>query len=234
MTLRTKTLIIIGVTLAGFLVALYSVSRIVLLGSFAKLEEQDARRNVDRVRSALADELATLDHICRDSATWDKTYAFIQNGDPEFIKSDIGYGRFSTLAQRRQNLLLYIGCLRPDCIRRGLRPDGSERNAYPRGITRVPPSWWNPASAHESGKWCGRDRSASRRADAGVFPAHLDYARARSYPRLAAHGPLPGLGRSCESQREDTSGARRASVPGSSVAPPIPHRCCLLCPMMGQ
>jgi PAS domain S-box-containing protein len=108
MTLRTKTLMIIGMTLAGFMGALYIVSRMVILGGFAKLEEQDARRNVDRVRSALADDLATMDRICRDSATWDKTYAFIENGDPEFIRSDIGFGRFSTLAQRRQNLLLYV------------------------------------------------------------------------------------------------------------------------------
>jgi len=108
MTLRTKTLIIIGMALAGFLGTLYIVSRIVILRSFAKLEQQDARRNVDRVRSALADELATMDHLCRDSATWDKAYAFIEDGDPQFIRSDIGYGRFSTLAQRRQNLLLYI------------------------------------------------------------------------------------------------------------------------------
>ncbi|MGD0223779.1 MAG: CHASE4 domain-containing protein [Terriglobia bacterium] len=106
-TLRTRTLMIIGMTLAGFVGALYIVSRIVLLGSFAKLEEQDVRRNVDRVRSSLDDELATLDHICRDSATWDKTCAFIEDGNPEFIRSDIGYGRFSTLAERRLNFLLY-------------------------------------------------------------------------------------------------------------------------------
>ncbi len=108
MTLRVKTLIIIGAMLAGSLGALYIVSRIVLLGSFAKLEEQETRRNVDRVRSALADELSTLDHLCRDSATWDKAYAFIENGDPDFIRSDVGYGRFSTLSQRGQTLLLYI------------------------------------------------------------------------------------------------------------------------------
>ena len=134
MTLRTKTLIIIGVTLAGFLVALYSVSRIVLLGSFAKLEEQDARRNVDRVRSALADELATLDHICRDSATWDKTYAFIQNGDPEFIKSDVGYGRFSTLAQRRQNLLLYIGASGQIVFGEGFDLTAQKETPIPEGL----------------------------------------------------------------------------------------------------
>src|SRR5579872_2470068 len=108
MSLRKKTLIIITATLAGLLGALYLVSRTVLLGSFARLEEQDTRRNVDLVLSALTDDLAALDRNCRDSATWDKTYAFIESGSPEFIKSDIGYGHFSNLAQRRLNLLLYV------------------------------------------------------------------------------------------------------------------------------
>jgi len=47
MTLRKKTLIMIGVTLVGLIVILYAISQIILLGSFAKLEEQNTRRNVD-------------------------------------------------------------------------------------------------------------------------------------------------------------------------------------------
>jgi PAS domain S-box-containing protein len=96
------------VTLAGFLVALYIVSRMVLLGSYARLEEQDAKRNVDRVRSALADELSTLNNLCKDSATWDQAYAFMENGNPDFIRTNIGSGPLSTLAARRQNLLIYV------------------------------------------------------------------------------------------------------------------------------
>lgn len=107
-TIRSKTLAIIGVTLAGFLVALYIVSRMVLLGSYARLEEQDAKRNVDRVRSALADELSTLNNLCKDSATWDQAYAFMENGNPDFIRTNIGSGPLSTLAARRQNLLIYV------------------------------------------------------------------------------------------------------------------------------
>jgi two-component system, cell cycle sensor histidine kinase and response regulator CckA len=107
-TIRSKTLAIIGVTLAVFLGALYIVSRMVLLGSYAKLEEQGAKRNVDRVRSALADELATLDSLCKDSAIYDNAYAFVGNGNPEFVRSNIGSGPLSSLAVRRLNLMIYI------------------------------------------------------------------------------------------------------------------------------
>jgi CheY-like chemotaxis protein len=136
MTLRSKALIIIGATLAGLLGVLYLVSRMVLLGSFAKLEEQDTRRNVDRVLSALADDLATLDHNCKDSATWDKSYAFIESGNPEFIRSDIGYGPFSNLAQRRLNLLLYIDASGRIVFGEGFDLKAQKEEPIPKGLRK--------------------------------------------------------------------------------------------------
>jgi two-component system sensor histidine kinase/response regulator len=108
MTLRRKTLGIIGATLVGLCVVLYLVARVVLLGSFAQLEERETRQDVERVLSAFADEVSSLDHACKNAATWDNAYAFIENANPDFVKSDIGYGAFSDLAARRLNLLLYV------------------------------------------------------------------------------------------------------------------------------
>jgi PAS domain S-box-containing protein len=108
MSLRGKTLLILGVMLASLLGVLYVASRIILLGGLARLEERDARQHTGRVLSALEDDLAVIDYNCRDSATWDRTYQFIQTGDPEFIREDIGSGASGNLALRRLNLLLYL------------------------------------------------------------------------------------------------------------------------------
>ncbi|HEV2176196.1 MAG TPA: response regulator [Terriglobia bacterium] len=108
MTLRQKTLTIIGITLVGLVAALYVTSRVVLLGSFAALARSAAHRNVERALSAFQDDLATLDHECHNAASWDEAYAFVENGNPEFVKSDIGFGASSDFAQRRLNLEMYV------------------------------------------------------------------------------------------------------------------------------
>src|SRR5579863_9289591 len=108
MSLQRKTLIIAGVTALALAVTLYAATRAVLLQSFRQLEESDARQNLERVLSAIDDDVATLDRTCRDAARWDKAYAFVANRNAEFVKSDIGYGAFSTLAERRLNILLYV------------------------------------------------------------------------------------------------------------------------------
>ena len=108
MPLRTKTVIIIIATLLGLLVALFAASRAVLLHSFADLERREARRNVERLLRAVAGDIAGLNQQCRNAATWDKAYRFIQTAYPDFIKSEIGYGTYSDLAARRLNLEIYV------------------------------------------------------------------------------------------------------------------------------
>jgi signal transduction histidine kinase len=108
MTLRKKTLLIISVTLAGLIATLYAVSRVVLLGSFAELEEREAQRNVERVLSAVADDVSGVDQECHNAATWDDAYAFIQNANPDFVKSGIGSGNSGDLATRQVNVEVYI------------------------------------------------------------------------------------------------------------------------------
>ncbi len=89
MTLRKKTLIITGVMLVGLVGLLYFISQTSLLRSFAELETQNVRQNVERVSIMLRGRLATLNSVVGDWALWDDTYAFIQDGNQEYIKSNI-------------------------------------------------------------------------------------------------------------------------------------------------
>jgi len=105
MSLRKRTLIIIGLTIVSLIVVLYATSRIILLGSFAELEERDTRWNVERALSALSDELSVLDTTINDWAARDDTYAFIENPDESYIQSNLIDGTFITL---RLNLMLFV------------------------------------------------------------------------------------------------------------------------------
>ena len=61
MTIRLKTLIIVALTSVGLIVVLYGVLRFVLLRQFIAIELASAREKVQRVRSALDDDLESID-----------------------------------------------------------------------------------------------------------------------------------------------------------------------------
>jgi len=105
MTLRQKTLITIGITLIALIAILYGVSRTILLRSFAELETQTVRRNIERARSVLSESLADLSRSTADWAAWDDTYEFIENGNEDYIKTNLVDGTFSEL---NVNLMLFV------------------------------------------------------------------------------------------------------------------------------
>jgi len=89
MTIRKKTLLIIGVTFVGLVVILYFVSQNILLSSFGRLEEKNTRQNIERVVSALEANIAFIDATADDWATWDDTYAFIEDKNEGYLKSNL-------------------------------------------------------------------------------------------------------------------------------------------------
>lgn len=87
--LRKKTLIILGLTFASLIVIQNAVSQLILLNSFATLEEEDTFQNVERVISAINNNLNKFDAYVYDWAAWDDTYEFIQDINQEYIQSNL-------------------------------------------------------------------------------------------------------------------------------------------------
>ena len=105
MTLRKKTLLIIGGTFYALIILLFFISRDVLLDSFIELEERNTRQNVARALNSLSSELSYLDATVADWAAWDDTYAFIEDANNEYIKSNLPDETFIGL---RLNLVMFI------------------------------------------------------------------------------------------------------------------------------
>ncbi len=89
MTLRRKTLYIIGMTFVGLIVILSLISQNILLGGFADIEEENTRQNVERALSVLSSDLSSLETTTGDWASWDDTYAFIEDANTEYIESNL-------------------------------------------------------------------------------------------------------------------------------------------------
>jgi sensor domain CHASE-containing protein/GAF domain-containing protein len=105
MTLRRKTLLIIGLALVVAAVALYATSSLTLMGGFAKIEEQDTQQNVSRALAALSDDFTELSRSNRDYAAWDDTYAFIEDANNAYIENNLADSTFSNL---RLNLIVFF------------------------------------------------------------------------------------------------------------------------------
>jgi PAS domain S-box-containing protein len=105
MSLRKKTLLLIGLTLVGLVALLYTSSRTILLDSYARLEEQDVQQHILRTESLLADELANLRAVAWNWASWDDTYHFVEDADQGFIDAYFNEGAFQVY---RLNLILLV------------------------------------------------------------------------------------------------------------------------------
>lgn len=105
MSILNKTILIIGLTFLCLILIIYYASYITLGQGFAQLEEQQVRRNVDRVRNAISDDLASISSQAGDWATWDDTYAFIEDGNQDYIESNLNDITYTGL---KINLLMFI------------------------------------------------------------------------------------------------------------------------------
>ena len=104
-TLRNRTLLIIGLTIVGFVALLYGISQTVTVGRFEDLEEHSTEQGVQRAIVALDHELSSLDNLVADWAAWDDTYEFVQDGNQEYIESNLVDETFET---NRLNVMLAI------------------------------------------------------------------------------------------------------------------------------
>ncbi len=106
MTLQKKTFILIILAFAGRGALLYAASQIIVLGSFAEQENHDTRQNVQRVQSALADNLDALEGTTRDWSVWDDTYAYVQDKNESYFTSNLA-GNIP-MTTNRLNLMLFV------------------------------------------------------------------------------------------------------------------------------
>ncbi len=105
MTLRKKTLILIGVIFLSLGLTLYFVSHDIMMRSFAEVEKCHAQENTERAVNALSAELSSLGSTVGDWAAWDDTYAFIEDANAEYIQSNLVDGTFIELGL---NLMMFI------------------------------------------------------------------------------------------------------------------------------
>jgi two-component system sensor histidine kinase/response regulator len=89
MSLRRKTLLIVGITIIGSVVLLYLLSHWIIINGAKQLETTSVLRNVDRVHAALDAQADALASLTSDYAGWDDTYQYIVDRNPAYIDSNM-------------------------------------------------------------------------------------------------------------------------------------------------
>jgi len=105
MTLRTKTLGIIGIMLAALIGALFATSVSVFLKGFLQVEQDDTHANILRAVAAYDEEIASLNFTSLDWASWDDTYAFIEDENETYRTRNISD---EGIARLGLDVLVYI------------------------------------------------------------------------------------------------------------------------------
>ncbi len=119
MTLRKKTLSIVSLIVIGLLVVLYISSTTIVMGGFARVEEGNTRKNVQRALDAYTDEVSKLNITTNDWASWDATYTFIDDGNQEYIDQNVSE---ATTARLGLSVLAYINTSGRIVISEGFDP----------------------------------------------------------------------------------------------------------------
>jgi sensor domain CHASE-containing protein len=76
----------------------------VIMPGFLEVERNQAAKSVKRTVAALNREIAGLDSLCADWADWDDSFQFIDDHNPDFIRSNLVAETFSS---NHLNLLLF-------------------------------------------------------------------------------------------------------------------------------
>lgn len=104
-SLSEKVLLGIGSLVVLALAEALYVSHTMVLGSFAKLEEQEVRTDVKRAQKSINVELKNLTSICGNWAPWDNSRDFMLGKAPDFISANLPA---NALANLNLNFMIFL------------------------------------------------------------------------------------------------------------------------------
>jgi len=96
---------ILGVALLCMAGLTYVTSRFTFMTGVEEIEERDTSKHVEQVLGALSYLISDVEADTADWASWDDTYAFIEDGSDEYIQSNLVDETFIT---SRLNLMLFV------------------------------------------------------------------------------------------------------------------------------
>jgi diguanylate cyclase (GGDEF)-like protein len=83
--MRKQVLLAACLAAVVLIIGVFYSARSVLIHSFARIEAEEARQSIERIRQALQADLHQLDVAVEDYALWDDFYDFVQSGNLDLL-----------------------------------------------------------------------------------------------------------------------------------------------------
>ena len=96
-SLRRRTLITLGLMVVGMVLVVYLIFTSIIKSSIIELEHQDVQENLERVQSAIVDDLGKMASIAEDWAAWDDTYYFVNDKNERYVENNLQIETFLNL-----------------------------------------------------------------------------------------------------------------------------------------
>ena len=132
-SLRGKTVLIVLTALVCLVGGLFSLTRLVILRGFSKVEEDFARQNLSRASSAVSNELENLEHATDQYADRDFTYNALRSNHPERVASEFTGPAFEQL---RVNFVVVLDTSGRKVLASGFNLAGMEAAPPPPDLDR--------------------------------------------------------------------------------------------------
>ena len=104
-TLRRRTALAVLAACTVAVVVLYFAVQSILASHSRTLEREKANRDLEQASNALSQEIATVETAVGVWAPWDDTYRFMQDGNAEYVASNLNT---STLLNLRVDFVVYV------------------------------------------------------------------------------------------------------------------------------
>ncbi len=105
MSLRKRTFLIVGITLAAMICILFMASQVILRYGVETTESNTCLKCIDRAGIAFEGILADLDLLAYDWSAWDDTYQFMDDMNEGYTESNLANSTFTTTPL---DLVLYV------------------------------------------------------------------------------------------------------------------------------
>ena len=134
MTVRQKTLLLIGGVQLLAIGLFWWLSSSLIMRRFADLEREAALRNVERVQEAFDAQLGKMDTTVRDWAWWDDTCGFVEGSNKDYKTSNLRETTFTGLGV---NLIAFLDATGREVYVAGFDLVAVTNSAVPDGLAEV-------------------------------------------------------------------------------------------------
>ncbi len=131
MSLRKKSISLIGMTLFGLIGILYLISDTILSDGFRRIENELVYRHVDRTKNIIAERISTMQTLAGDYARWDDTYIYVKERDQKYIDANFVP---ETLSNLKMNFILIFNEKGENIYSFGVEPQSQTEIPVPQSL----------------------------------------------------------------------------------------------------